>query len=149
MNELPKRKPNRLKDYDYSQNGAYFVTICVKNKHEMFGEIINGQPVLNKYGLVVKQEIENISAIRKECVVEKFVVMPNHIHLIVQIIVGDDGNRPVDLPANRNRPVCPAELPADGNYSIEPHADDNYPVEPQTHDNHSVESRADCRQRAG
>ena len=101
MNELPKRKPNRLKNYDYSQNGAYFVTVCTKDRHEMFGEIINGQPVLNEYGLIVKQEIENISNIRKECVVEKFVVMPNHIHLIVQI-VGDDGDRPV---RDGNRPA--------------------------------------------
>jgi len=39
MKELPARKPNRLKDYDYSQNGYYFITICVKDRHEMLGKI--------------------------------------------------------------------------------------------------------------
>jgi len=94
LKELPVRKKIRLNNYDYSNAGCYFVTICVQDGHEMLGEIMKGQSVLNEYGLVVKQEIENISKIRKECVVENFVIMPNHIHLIVQI-VGDDGNRPV------------------------------------------------------
>ena len=87
----------RLKDYDYSQNGAYFLTLCVKDRHEILGEIKNGQSLLNEYGLVIKEEIENIPIIRKECVIEKFVIMPNHMHLIAKIatIVGDDGNRPV------------------------------------------------------
>ena len=97
MRNLPVRKPNRLRNYDYSQNGAYFITICAKDKHELFGKIKNGKPLLNEYGCIVKQEIENIQAIRKECVVHTFIVMPNHIHLIVEIVtVGDDGNRPAD-----------------------------------------------------
>ena len=64
----------------------------------MLGKIVNNEQRLNKYGLIVKQEIKNIPKIRKECVVDKFVVMPNHLHLIVQFTegdnVGDDGNRP-------------------------------------------------------
>jgi len=95
VSDLPTRKPNRLKNYDYSQNGAYFITICVKGKHEMLGEIVNGQAMLSEYGFVVKGEIENIPSIRKECIIENYVVMPNHIHIIVRI-VGDDGNRPAD-----------------------------------------------------
>ena len=103
MNDYPQRKLNRLKDYDYSLEGAYFVTICVKNMREVLGKIVNKQPVLSEYGLVIVREIEYISKIRKECVVEKYVVMPNHIHMIVHI-VGDDGNRPVVL-----RWACPAQ----------------------------------------
>ena len=91
--ELPVRKKIRLDGYDYSQAGYYFVTICVKGGHEILGEITNDQIILNEYGLVVTQEIQNIPVIRKECFVIKFVIMPNHIHLIVQL-VGDDGNRP-------------------------------------------------------
>jgi REP element-mobilizing transposase RayT len=94
VKELPVRKSPRLKGYDYSEAGYYFITICTKNRYEMLGRIKNEQIVLSDYGVAVKREIENISAIRKECIIEKFVVMPNHIHLIVQI-VGDDGNRPV------------------------------------------------------
>ena len=89
-------------------------------------EIINGQSVLNKYGLLVKREIDNIYTIRKECVVEKFVIMPNHIHLIVRI-VGDDGNRPV----GGNRPAQFADHLVDANRTDEPGAD-------------CPKSRADC-----
>ena len=103
--ELPVRKSNRLKGYDYSQNGAYFITICTKNRQEILGKIINERSILNEYGLVVKREIEKISVIRKECDIKQFVIMPNHIHLIVQIIsdtVGDDGNRPAGNNAHPN-----------------------------------------------
>jgi REP element-mobilizing transposase RayT len=109
MSELPVRKPNRMKGYDYSQNGMYFLTLCIKDRHEMLGKINNGQLELNEYGRVVKQEIENVFKIRKECVIEKYVIMPNHIHLIVQITVGDDGNRPVN---DGNRPATDGNRPA-------------------------------------
>ena len=95
MKELPVRKSIRLKGYDYSIAGSYFITICIEDGHEMLGKIVNGQAILSEYGMVVKQEIENISDIRKECVVENYVIMPNHVHMIVQI-VGDDGNRPAE-----------------------------------------------------
>jgi len=45
VNELPKRKPNRLKNYDYGQNGAYFVTVCIKGRHEILGNIPVGATV--------------------------------------------------------------------------------------------------------
>ena len=110
MKEFPVRKPNRLIGYDYSQNGAYFVTLCVKDRHEMFGQIINGQQLLSKYGFIVKREIENIATIRRECVVKQYVVMPNHIHLIVQI-VGDDGNRPAGQRADWENPRADCHPP--------------------------------------
>ena len=93
MNDLPIRKKVRLKDYDYSQPGCYFITLCVNDKKNILGDIIDGQLSLSEYGKTVKMEIENISTIRKECIIDKYVVMPNHIHMIAQI-VGDDGNRP-------------------------------------------------------
>jgi len=106
MKNLPTRKPNRLKGYDYSGAGYYFITICVKDRHEMLGNVIDGQTILNEYGHAVKREIENISAIRRECIVENSVIMPNHIHLIVRIaIVGDDGNRPANPRADRHPPL--------------------------------------------
>jgi REP element-mobilizing transposase RayT len=95
VKELPQRKQTRLKDYDYSRNGAYFITLCVKDHAKLLCEIVNGHSELTKYGRVVEHEINNIPLIRKECVVDTFVIMPNHIHLIVQIVVGGDGNRPV------------------------------------------------------
>jgi len=99
MKELPVRKNIRLKGYDYSQAGYYFITVCVKDRHEMLGEITDNRPVLNEYGLLVEREIENIPAIRKECVIKNFVIMPNHLHMIVQI-VGNDGNRSAETQTN-------------------------------------------------
>lgn len=49
---MRERKLTRLKGYDYSQAGAYFVTICSQNRECLFGEIINGQMQLNKYGII-------------------------------------------------------------------------------------------------
>jgi len=45
-----ERKRNRLQNYDYSQNGSYFVTICVKNREEFLGEIKNNKTILNEFG---------------------------------------------------------------------------------------------------
>jgi REP element-mobilizing transposase RayT len=80
MRELRARKAIRLKGYNYSQTGCYFVTVCVKD-------------ALYEYGIMAEKEINNISIIRKECKIDTYVIMPNHIHMIVRI-VGDDGNRP-------------------------------------------------------
>jgi REP element-mobilizing transposase RayT len=102
--EFPVRKPLRLSGYDYSRTGYYFVTICVKDRQEILGKIDHQQIKLSKYGNIVKQEIENTSKIRKECIIDKFIVMPNHIHLIVQI-VGDDGNRPDEKRADCHQPL--------------------------------------------
>ena len=91
MRELPVRRHPRLKGYDYSQNGAYFVTICVKDKHEMLGEIVGRgvhiapQVQLSEYGVIVKREIENIPSHYDNVFIDVFVVMPNHVHCIIVI----------------------------------------------------------------
>ena len=89
--ELPKRKPNRLKDFDYSQPNAYFITICTKNKEMLFGENVGASIArpedvrLSKYGKIVVEAIEKISTIYPVITVDNYVVMPNHIHLLMQI----------------------------------------------------------------
>jgi REP element-mobilizing transposase RayT len=97
MKELPIRKNIRLTDYDYSQNGAYFITICVKGGHEIFwkpqsnvGAIIN-RPQLSDAGKNVDVAIENISRIYEYVVVDKYIIMPNHIHMIIVIQNNDLG----------------------------------------------------------
>ena len=97
MKKLPSRKKIRLHGYDYSQQGAYFITICVKDHKNLLGKIFDNTIVLSEYGQIAKNEIEHIPHIRKECTVDNYVIMPNHIHLIVRIVhVGDDGNRPAN-----------------------------------------------------
>ena len=80
-----KRKQNRLKDYDYSQSGYYFVTICVNDRRDYFGKIKNSKCVLNKFGKIVKQILEIIPVLYPYVNIDYYVVMPNHIHAIIII----------------------------------------------------------------
>ena len=89
MNEMPKRKPNRLTNYDYSEKGSYFITICAKDKHEMFGQIIVGDApqrvphcALSEYGAFIDEQIKKINTIYSHVSVANYVIMPNHIHMI-------------------------------------------------------------------
>ncbi len=89
--ELSKRKPTRLKDYDYSTPGAYFVTVCTHNRKSLFGNIVGGdifsapKIILSSVGKIVNDEILNIESHYKNIKIDKFVIMPNHIHLIIRI----------------------------------------------------------------
>lgn len=88
--ELPKRKPNRLPNFDYSAPGAYFITICVEGKRCILGDIVGGgdldapKVALTKMGRIVQRNIE-LSEQIPNIHVEKYVIMPNHIHLILFI----------------------------------------------------------------
>ncbi|WMJ22852.1 transposase [Paludicola sp. MB14-C6] len=87
--ELRQRKSNRLKGYDYSQNGAYFVTICIKNRYEMLSDICRGWALLSPIGEVAENQINTLSK-RYNVKIDKYVIMPNHIHMIIVIMKGAD-----------------------------------------------------------
>ncbi len=74
---------HRLKGYDYTLNGAYFITICTKNRKHYFGEIINHKMVLNELGTLATEEWQKSGIIRNNIIIDEFIVMPNHIHGIV------------------------------------------------------------------
>ena len=81
-----RRNSNRLRGYDYASAGAYFVTICARDKACLFGEIIESQIQLNKAGkLVYNWWIELINKF-KNIELDMFIIMPNHIHKIIIII---------------------------------------------------------------
>ena len=95
--ELPTRKQNRLKEYDYSTPNAYFITICTEKRKNLFwmdvGAIIdrpNNVPLTN-LGMIVRQSIEDIPKYYSAVSVDHFVIMPNHIHLLLQINTDADG----------------------------------------------------------
>ena len=75
----------RLKHWDYSNPGFYFITICSKNMENMFGEIINNKMILNKLGIIVKHCWRDLPNHYKNCILDSFIVMPNHFHGIIQI----------------------------------------------------------------
>ncbi|MEG2719019.1 MAG: transposase [Clostridia bacterium] len=86
MTILPNRKTIRLQCYDYSQNGAYFITICTKNKVNLFGTINDGMMHLNQLGEIVSQHIHAIADHAKHVTLANAVVMPNHLHLLLILI---------------------------------------------------------------
>ena len=86
---MKERKSNRLKNYDYSKNDYYFITICTKDRIHYFGEIRNGKMILNKFGKIIKQQwlcLENRFDYVK---LDEFVMMQNHIHGILIIDKND------------------------------------------------------------
>ena len=93
--QIHHRRSIRLKGYDYSQAGAYFVTICAWQRECLFGEVVAGEVRLSALGMIVREEWMRSGEIRKELRLYKdeFVIMPNHVHGIVWII-GADGNCP-------------------------------------------------------
>lgn len=80
------RRSIRLRGYDYSQAGAYFVTICAQNREFLFGEIVNGEMRLNDAGKMIQTVWGEIPVYYQGIDIDSFIVMPNHIHGIV--IVG-------------------------------------------------------------
>jgi REP element-mobilizing transposase RayT len=80
-----KRKTLRLKNYDYSSEGYYFITICTYKFINFFGEVINGAMILNDFGEIADTELLKTMKIRHNVLIEHYVIMPNHIHAIIQI----------------------------------------------------------------
>lgn len=85
-----QRRSIRLQGYDYSQTGAYFITLCTQNRESLFGDILNGVMHLNDAGRMVQQCWDDVPLHFPQAALDTFVVMPNHIHGIV-VIVGDAG----------------------------------------------------------
>ena len=88
-----QRKPTRLKEYDYSSNGRYFVTICVQDRKLLLGSVVVGDGVLDvpemrlsRFGRIAEKYIINMSEQYEGVSVEDYVIMPNHIHFVVGIL---------------------------------------------------------------
>lgn len=122
MTDYQKRKTIRLKGYNYNSPGAYFITICTKNREEMLSEIIVGTDVpggpcsdvsdglclctadivcsgvlgmvkneLTEYGKIADKYIVSMNEFYDNISVDKYVIMPNHIHLLIRIIEDEKG----------------------------------------------------------
>lgn len=78
-------KTIRLKDYDYSKEGMYFITICIKDRKELLGNITNDKINLTKEGIIAEENIKNIEEIYSNIRIDGYVIMPNHIHMLLEI----------------------------------------------------------------
>ncbi|WP_440617510.1 transposase [Cysteiniphilum sp. 6C5] len=108
---MSSRKQNRhsirLSEYDYSQAGMYFVTICTQDRACLFGDIVNGKMILNELGDIVRSEWLKIEAIGSNVKCDAFVIMPNHFHGIVVITntVGAIHERAIHVGAIHESPL--------------------------------------------
>jgi len=88
MTEKPQRKSIRLKDYNYSQENLYYITICIKNREKILGEIVGAncvRPRLSNVGITIENEIEILKNTYENVNVIEYIIMPNHIHAIIKI----------------------------------------------------------------
>ena len=116
--DLPKRKQIRLPDYDYSSPGAYFVTICTQNRRCILSDIVVGDGVLDvpqarltSSGMCVRDTLLEIEQHYKWLSLDHYVIMPNHIHLLLRI----EGNGPSRTPAPTNMDNGPSGTQAPTN----------------------------------
>jgi REP element-mobilizing transposase RayT len=102
------RRSIRLKGYDYSSRGAYFVTLVTHQRREIFGQIVDGDIRMSSLGQIVKNEWMRSNNVRREIRLneDEFVVMPNHIHGIVWIVDPVGADNVVDNVGGAGRGVC-------------------------------------------
>ena len=98
MEGIPARKPNRLEGYDYSSAGYYFVTICTKDRREFLGLVVGAATCrprvdLTDIGREVDVSINKIHGAYPHISVDKYVIMPNHIHMILCFAYGMEGRQ--------------------------------------------------------
>ena len=94
--DIHNRRSIRLKGYDYSQAGAYFVTICVQHRKCLFGDVVDGKMILNDAGQMVQTVWDEIPHKYPGVQTNGFVVMPNHIHGIIGLVGAAPCGRPDD-----------------------------------------------------
>ena len=106
---LPNRKPTRLKDYDYSSSGAYFITVCTQNRKKLLSKIVGDgvydipKSLLTANGKIIDKYIIKMNNDLNDVIVDKYVIMPNHIHLIL-IVHNNTGCRQAPSPTNATIP---------------------------------------------
>ena len=99
------RRSTCLRGYDYSQAGAYFVTICAHGHGRMFGEIVDGRWAPNEFGKIVEEEWERTGALRDNVTLDDFIVMPDHLHGIIRLAGRGTARRaPTDTLPRRRLP---------------------------------------------
>jgi putative transposase len=80
-----RRNSARLREFDYTSSGAYFVTICAHEREPIFGHVLEGEMQRNQVGEIILDEWERMGSLRAEVALDKFIVMPDHVHAIVWI----------------------------------------------------------------
>lgn len=80
-----KSTSNRIPNYDYSNTGGYFVTICTKDKTHLLSKVKDSRIILSKQGIILEKVISELKLKFLDIEIDKFVIMPNHIHILIII----------------------------------------------------------------
>ena len=110
---FPKRKHNRLESYDYSSYGVYFLTFCTINRKCILSRIVGGgvldapYPNLTNMGRIVEKRIQSMNQVYQDIQTIKYVIMPNHVHLLVSVQPESEGHGPSGTPAPTNALIPP------------------------------------------
>ena len=129
------RRSIRLKEYDYSQEGLYFVTICCQNRECLFGEIVDSEMRLNNIGKIANDCWQEIPNHFPDAILHEYVIMPNHIHGIIQLV---ETNK--YLPKNNDVGAVGANNYSPNNHSCENHSPNNQSCENYSPNNQSCEN---------
>ncbi|MFA4830980.1 MAG: transposase [Patescibacteria group bacterium] len=118
-----RTQTTRLSGYDYSQPGYYFITICTQNRICYFGHIINGKMVLNKNGEIVKNELLKTEKMRPNVKLDEWIIMPNHIHVIIVVgeIIEMNGKYILDVWTDNCVATVRVEAHCNGRVRVEAH----------------------------
>lgn len=92
---MKNRKLNRLKNWDYSSKGWYYVTICVGERKNVLGEIGQGRMELNIYGQIVERQWKWMGENFENVILDKYVIMPNHVHGLIRMVGTGQGVVPM------------------------------------------------------
>ena len=92
--KIHNRRSIRLKGYDYSKAGLYFITICCQDRINRFEEVINGEMILNEFGLIAYNEWIKLADRFSNFELDVFQIMPNHIHGIISLLPVGSGLAP-------------------------------------------------------
>jgi len=104
--DIHHRRSIRLKDYDYTQRGLYYITICTQNRACLFGEIANDNMYLNQSGNMIVKWVAEIENKFNDIKIPSFIIMPNHFHAIINTIT----------PVGADLRVCPKPANAPGKH---------------------------------
>ena len=111
---FPRRKSMRLPNYDYSQPGAYFVTLLTHQRQPFLCDIIHGRTCYSKFGTVVKDSLLDLPKYHSNLMLDEFCIMPDHLHAIIRLVEvckggSTDNSQHVMRPAE-TRPNNPTSL---------------------------------------
>ena len=100
------RRSIRLKGFDYTRSGLYFITVCTQKREHLFGEVVGGEMVLNSAGKMIEKWWLKLSEKYTYVKLDQFIIMPNHIHGIIEIDNNPVGaipcNPPIDVSIKNN-----------------------------------------------